>query len=351
MMKNKTFFYLIIITCLLISQKGKTFLFGNNNKKIIITFGGDFMIDYRIYKKKLYKKLHKVYKYIFHIFQNSELNICNLEAPISKKGKPYKKEYIFFQPRIAVNILKKLNIKAVSLANNHILDYGISGFLETLEILKKANIKFFGAGKDIFSSKNGIIFDIKGEKIAILGFSNVYPKNFFIDFLKPGVIPAYLYVMKEAISKAKEESDLVIVFLHWGKEYHKYPTENQIFLAHKVIEFGADIIIGQHTHNIQPIEIYKNRIIFYSIGNLIFTTKDPRADYSLIVKLIYTPSHIAFLLIPIITNNNKVNFSPKMPNIKLANKILKKLAYRSYKYNTIIRIRYGIGYIFLKNDK
>jgi poly-gamma-glutamate synthesis protein (capsule biosynthesis protein) len=165
------------------------------------------------------------------------------------------------KPEVA-EALRKANINIVNLANNHIFDYGKIAFEDTLKNLEKNNIKYFG------NSYEPLIIEKEGIKIGFLGFSD-FLKHLEVREEKIG-IAVVNNNLGEIIKKAKEKVDILIVSFHWGEEYKKIANERQRKLAKIAIDSGADLVIGHHPHVIQNIEKYKNKFIFYSLGNFIF---------------------------------------------------------------------------------
>lgn len=159
---------------------------------------------------------------------------------------------------------------AVNLANNHIMDLGDEGFLNTLSILKKNKIAYFGAGSKGDNYHNPCIIELNGKKIALLGYCDYV-------FLLKSIPTRYTYaaptdeqILRDMNLCRKEAADIIIVNIHWGREERSWYNKRQELLGHRLIDAGADLVIGHHPHCIQPIEIYKNKYIFYSLGNSYF---------------------------------------------------------------------------------
>jgi poly-gamma-glutamate synthesis protein (capsule biosynthesis protein) len=235
-----------------------------SEKEIRLLFVGDVMMT-RYVEKKI-KKLNKEYIYLFekilNYLKSFDYVIANLEGPISDKGVKVGSKYSFrMKPEVA-EALNKANINIVNLANNHIFDYGKVAFEGTLKNLNKNNIKYFG------NSYEPLIIEKEGVKIGFLGFSD-FLKHLEVKENKIGIATVNDNI-SEIIKKAKEKVDILIVSFHWGEEYKKIANERQRKLAKIAIDSGADLVIGHHPHVIQNIEKYKDKFIFYSLGNFIF---------------------------------------------------------------------------------
>jgi poly-gamma-glutamate synthesis protein (capsule biosynthesis protein) len=273
---KKRFFYALIILSIFLGilylciEKGNfqtTYLHSNifyKDYEIKLLFVGDVMMT-RYVEKKI-KKLNKEYIYpfekILNYLKTFDYVIANLEGPISDKGVKIGSKYSFrMKPNVA-EALSKANINVVNLANNHIFDYGKVAFEDTLKNLEKNNIKYFG------NSYEPLIIEKEGVKIGFLGFSD-FLKHLEVKEGKIGIAIVNSN-LSEIIKKAKEKVDILIVSFHWGEEYQKLANERQRKLAKIAIDAGAYLVIGHHPHVMQDIEKYKEKFIFYSLGNFIF---------------------------------------------------------------------------------
>jgi len=187
---------------------------------------------------------------IADVLKEADLTLVNLEGPLVKNCPLTNTGMVFCGNPEGVEGLVFAGIDLISLTNNHSFDYGQDGLLETIKVLNKRGITPVEPEKIVFK-------EIKGQKFAFLGFEDVNKK---VAEAKIGA----------QIKQAKSLADLVIVSFHWGVEYNAYPTQRQKELARLAIDSGADLIIGNHPHWIQPVEIYKDKLIVYSHGNFIF---------------------------------------------------------------------------------
>lgn len=159
---------------------------------------------------------------------------------------------------------------AVNLANNHILDLGDEGFFHTLSVLEKNGIAYFGAGNEENNYNNPCVIELEGKKIAFLGYSDYEFLLGVESTQNKCAIPTEEQIRKDMELCKDSNADIVIVNMHWGREERSYHTQRQRMLGHKLIDAGADLVIGHHPHCIQPIEVYKEKSIFYSLGNSYF---------------------------------------------------------------------------------
>lgn len=194
--------------------------------------------------------------------------ICNLEYPICELKTPVKNKIVLGQKKSYIEDTFQKKPIAVSLANNHMFDYGEEGFLETLDFLDKNNIPYFGAGNDKNNFNNPFIY--KEHRVKTFFFAYCCKStNPNLDVVKNQVaFIDYQKILKD-ISPYKRKGKIVVL-LHWGDEEIKYPKANDIKLAHELIDNGVDLIIGHHAHVIQSYEFYHGKHIYYGIGNFVF---------------------------------------------------------------------------------
>jgi poly-gamma-glutamate synthesis protein (capsule biosynthesis protein) len=203
--------------------------------------------------------------------------VLNNEFAFSNRGTPMKgKAYTFCAPTRNIKILKKLGVDVVSLANNHIYDYGKTAFLDTLTTLQQNGILYAGGGKNKKEAVKPAYIKCKGKKIAVVAATRAEKYILTPEAGKnsPGVFRTYddtEYV--KAIRKAAQKSDYVIAFVHWGTEYSTTLESAQVKQAKDYINAGADVVVGAHTHCLQGVGYYKGKPVFYSLGNFWFNEK------------------------------------------------------------------------------
>jgi poly-gamma-glutamate synthesis protein (capsule biosynthesis protein) len=281
-------------------------------EEVVITAVGDIMLagKWTPFLKK------NGYGYPFdHVraeLAGSDIGLANLESPIAASGTEFtgKKFRFRAEPPVA-KALRDAGFTAVTLANNHTMDFGADALLETLEHLHATNIVAVGAGKNSADARAMAIVTAKGKKIALLGYSLTQPVEFFAGRNRPGTAPGYEPFVRTDISAARAAADYVIVSFHWGKEATGTVQEYQTKMAHIAIDSGADIVIGHHPHVLQGIERYKTGIIFYSLGNFAFASKSTTADVSALFRFRLDDSHRTVEVIPLDVLYRRVGFQPR----------------------------------------
>lgn len=171
--------------------------------------------------------------------------------------------------------VKEMGFDVVSLANNHIWDLGEEGLKNTIRLLEENNIKYCGAGLNIEEASKPAIIEKDGLRVAILAYC-MYgnPWMGYVELAgtnKAGVNPLDIEKVVCDIRETKKKYDRVIVMPHWGKEYQYEPLTKCITMAKRMVEAGADAILGSHPHHIQPLLKIRNVPVCFSMGNFLFS--------------------------------------------------------------------------------
>ena len=239
-----------------------------------IAVGGDFYVS----KHEIKKIDDKVISSISKVLDGVDFRIINLEAPIvnlsdaSNKFGPNLK-----MPKTIIPIIKRLRIDLLTLANNHILDYGLSGLEETLMNLGEAEIDHIGASSKAFEMNNPNIHKINGMRIGVINVA----ENEFIQSNGVGANILDFPSNLKTILELKNRTDKIIVIVHGGNETHLYPSLRFKKNLRFFIDAGADAVIAHHTHCFNGYEYYKNKPIAFGLGNFLFNTSQQNIDWSL----------------------------------------------------------------------
>jgi poly-gamma-glutamate synthesis protein (capsule biosynthesis protein) len=207
--------------------------------------------------------------------READLAIGNLECSLSTRGKRADKKYTFRADPKTVAALSEASFDVMTLANNHSVDYGPEALTDTLQTLREAGIAVVGAGEDAERARQPVIV-ARGEppvKIAVLAFSNMEPVSFYAGRNRPGTNPAQPDAIRESVSRARRQADVVIALFHWGDEHSISPTARQRELAYLAADAGADLVVGHHPHVLQGFERRGSALIAYSLGNFLFPSR------------------------------------------------------------------------------
>ena len=221
-------------------------------------------------------------------FKGQDLVIANLEGPVTtQRNLPDKGEVDFaFAPDNA-NMLKRMGIDAVSQANNHTLDQGRSGAVDSIKNLTAAGIRIFGDQVKDDADHALSVFQLRGQSVALIAWNTTDNP---LDKSQAG----------QVITQAKTQAQKIMVFMHWGNEYQSKPNSSQTEFAHWLIDQGVDAVIGSHPHWMQSVEVYKNHAIVYSLGNFIFDQDwSKETQYGLIAGLSLSKEGSKLYLYPI----------------------------------------------------
>ena len=248
--------------------------------------------------------------YVREIMMSYDLVVMNLEGPITDNTQCQKKAYSFRFATNTATMLADSNVGLVTLANNHSFDCYSKGMVDTRQYLTKAGIGYFGGGglEDSY-----IVREIEGRKIAFVG----------ID-MSIGEIPiASFYPL---VARLDKENDEVVVHIHWGNEYEPNYSNSQQTIGHALVDKGADLIIGHHPHVIQPVEIYKNKPIFYSLGNFVFDQFTEETTKGFTVEVVSSDKIRKFRVLPYKIKDSQPAFLPEEETKAFCEDFLKNIS-------------------------
>lgn len=198
--------------------------------------------------------------------KSADLNVGNLECPITDSQSKEANQVMYLAaPPQSLDLLNDFDI--LSLANNHIRDFGVEGLRDTIAALNEHGFRHFGAGTTPSEAIAPTVTEINGMRVAFVGatrYANATQEN------GGGTAPDSIGLLKKQIKKLKRDGCFVVLYLHWGYEYVRIPSPRERKIAHRCIDAGADLIVGSHSHIYQGIEKYKGKTIAYSLGNFIF---------------------------------------------------------------------------------
>lgn len=243
------------------------------NQPLTLILVGDIMLD-RGVEYMIKKEGKGDFKFPFlkiaNFLKEADILFGNLEGPISAKGEKAGSIYSFRNDPEAIEGLVFAGFNILSVAANHLFDYGREAMEDTFSRLKNAGINYVGGGFNEMEAFSPRIEIIDSTKIAFLAFTNLGSEYWVAKGERSGISWLEKERMEKEIKKAKEQADLVITSFHYGEEYYLEPTEFQVLISRAAIEAGADLVIGHHPHVVQKIEKYQEGYIAYSLGNFVF---------------------------------------------------------------------------------
>jgi poly-gamma-glutamate synthesis protein (capsule biosynthesis protein) len=231
----------------------------------------------------------------------ADITVANFEGALTERGEPWPKGYNFRTPPAYASGLAAAGFDVVSLANNHTMDYGVAGLLDTLDALDAAGVRRAGAGRSGSEAGTAAIVEARGLRVAFIACADTPAEagGFRIrDWATladgPGIFVCEDEALRTQIAQARQTADFVIVLVHAGDEYRTEPSATQRRIADRALAAGADAYIGHHAHVVQPIEQRGAQFIAWGLGNFIFDLDDvdlaniPQPRVTLILRLTLT---------------------------------------------------------------
>ncbi|NTX55639.1 CapA family protein [Myxococcus sp. CA039A] len=270
----------------------------------------------------------------------ADLFVVNLECPFTEGGEKLAKNFNFRARPELVGALVAGGVDVVSLANNHLMDYGAQGLVDTLVTLEAARIPYFGAGRTLAEARRPAVITVGGVKVALLGYfflgeRNIEPPEVYATETTPGVAGHFSDVdvmermLREDILAAKHQADVVLPFFHWGREGTYVPEPYQVRLAHAAIDAGAAGVLGSHPHVLQAMELHRGAPVVYSLGNFVFGGNwNPRDKRGALWKGRFGPGgYLSSEVLPLRTDRfPELPFQPVPVTGEAAEEVLRLLA-------------------------
>jgi poly-gamma-glutamate synthesis protein (capsule biosynthesis protein) len=207
------------------------------------------------------------------LLREADFAMVNLETAITERGEKGPKRFHFRAPPAAYEAVKEAGIDLVSIANNHTLDYGEIGLLDTLDYAKTANMPVVGAGRNVIEAYEPYVTTVKGIRVGVVALSQVWElaAQWKATVTKPGIAMAFDKALSvAAVKKAKSMADIVVVYLHWGTEDVNCANNDQKSIAKALAEAGAHILVGTHSHVPHGDGYIGKTYVHYGLGNFLW---------------------------------------------------------------------------------
>ncbi len=247
-----------------------------------ICFAGDINLDENWYTTRfLNEQPGGIYDCIsqelVEVMRAADIMCLNNEFTYSTGGAPLPgKAYTFRADPARVEVLGQLGVDAVTLANNHVYDYGEEALLDTFTVLEEAEVPYFGAGRTLEEAMKPLYLEVEGKTVALVAASRAEKNKMTPQATdtQPGILRCYdTELFLQAIREGKANADFCIAFVHWGTEYSYELEQVQLDTGRDYLDAGADAVIGAHSHCLQGMEYYDGKPIIYSLGNYWFNEK------------------------------------------------------------------------------
>lgn len=304
---------------------------------------GDILLDRGVARSVEREGTRTVFARVKPLISNAGLAFGNLESPVTIRCERVAQRISFRAEPSYLAALTGAGFDVVSLANNHSMDCGRAGLIETMRNLNGSGLRWCGAGLTQAEAEAPVILNAKGIRIAFVGFTAIKPPALLKDE-GATVATADRASLQRAVAAARGEADVVVVSLHWGIEYASRPGAEQRELAHAAAEAGADLILGHHTHTLEGLELIETRngegvrrtLVIYSLGNFVFDSPrafGKRVRESVILRCkVDGEGLVSAGLVPVVLENNL----PRPASGEEAQSILARMASLSSELKTRI---------------
>lgn len=281
------------------------------------------------------------------LLRRSPIVMANLEGPFARKARRLPRPYSYrVNPKLARSLVHA-GINVVTLANNHLLDCGRAGVVETLEALAAAGVSPIGGGINKATAHTPVIREAGKYRVGLLGYYWNHRCAAMRDL--PGCAMDTPEALEADIRALRNCVDRVVVTFHWGVPYEREPAPEDRAKARFAIDCGADVVVGHHQHVVQPFEIYRGRPIFYGVGNFAFGSGNSHAE-GLLLGVQFKDRNTLVYVYPLYVKNRdpRVAYQPKVMRGGGADRILSKLAQISGADGWLLRVAAGRGILDLR---
>ena len=278
-----------------------------------------------------------------------DIAFANFESSITTAEKPiWVKKYVFRVGLEEARALGSSGLELVSIANNHTMDFGEEGFLDTLDALETIGQRYVGGGRDIAGAAQPSVFTAGGTRVVFLAYSDWSSILTKAASDRAGINPLATDRAALEIRTLKKPGSVVIVSVHWGIQHTEIPNSQQIRAAHALIDAGADAVVGHHSHCPQSVEVYKGRPVFYSLGNLVFGMSNPDRVHNIAASLLFDGDRLVEArILPVNGLFFSNGYSPRFLEGDEAAAVVKKIEKISRRFHTSITVTSGMALLDL----
>ena len=274
--------------------------FGADTLSVVLT--GDILLDRGVRKAiEQHGVDHLFSDGVDSVFHAAQVVVGNLECPATEIESPVMKRFIFRAEPVWLEALQRHGITHLNLANNHSIDQGRRGLIDTKENIVKAGMVPIGAGANMDEASEPVLLADQPRKVWLVPSLRLALENYAYLTDKPCVSQEPMDSLLHRVYRLRQQDStaVIIVSLHWGAEHKLEPVPRQRMDAHMLIQAGADVLVCHHTHTLQTIEDYQGHRIYYSVGNFIFDQHKPLNSKTCLVRLDITADSMGVTTIPV----------------------------------------------------
>jgi poly-gamma-glutamate capsule biosynthesis protein CapA/YwtB (metallophosphatase superfamily) len=301
-----------------------------------VLVAGDIMLGGRARRVLAEHGPEHPFRAVAPLLARADVVLGNLEGPLARHARREDRNYSYRVDPSSARTLARAGVGVVTLANNHLLDCGRAGVLETLGALRDAGVASVGAGATVAEAHQPAILEASGVRIAVLGY--YWNHRTAARGSLPGSATDEPEWLEADIRRVRPHVDRIVVTFHWGVPYEREPSEVDRQKARLAIDLGADAVIGHHAHVIQPFEAHRGRPIFYGVGNFAFGSGNSKGE-GLVVGLRFEPGATHAAAFPLYVKNRdpRVDYQPKVLAGPSGRRVLDRLARHSGEHGRLLR--------------
>ena len=270
-----------------------------NGEQVTFAFGGDVHFEGAL-RGKLLADPSGVLAPVAPVLSAADVAVVNVETAVTEGGQAVQpKKYNFRTPAVALDALRAAGVDAVTVANNHGLDFGLEGLADTIAAGRERQFPVLGIGNNAAEAFTPYRVDVRGQRISVFGVTDVidspYETTWAANDTGPGLASSKfegLDRLVATITQWRPESDTIVVFLHWGVERMGCPSDRQREVAQALTDAGADIVIGSHAHWLQGGGMFNSGFVDYGLGNFVFYNEQGEYGRSGVLQVTATGRHI-----------------------------------------------------------
>lgn len=318
MKKQSLFRVLIVIFLILIAlsvcgtilfsmDNGSSYNLGHDEKNIAVT--GDVMFGREM--PAVLDSGESPFRYVENVTKAADILLVNFENPVTTSSYSVKGDVpLKADPKYTHLLAEANDVVIAAQANNHALDYGEAGMNDSIKNLKEAGIHVMGAGMNSAEATKPVTIETGDRKVTVLNYMDADNFAEYRGVMDPATANSSGYwaydseLAQKQVQEARENgSSIIIAYLHYGNEYSNSPNDNQVKISHELINDGADIVIGAHTHVTQGVEMYNGKPIYYNLGNFAFDQSNPATHVSYFLNLNLVEDNCTVTLYPTYVSN------------------------------------------------